>query len=306
MGKYNRFPNKREHGQVLVIVALMIVGLIGLAALLIDGGMMQVTRREIQAVADASALAGGNFVPGQPAAALSSARDYVINNGLEDANIVSITTPFEGDSTKIEVILEEHASFTFGRIFDPSGSMISARAVAMRNPKWAGEALPFINLDDNYDEDPHIELWEKVAPGDKEKIIASDFELHNQDICSLTYFTVDFTDGIEITEGKVAPQKQEVDCVYQQNITIYLFSLRSDVIESGQVKLADGTYRSLENLKNKDVIALDQLVLLECRWDTNGFPESLELTVLDVYDVGASEYPENYYNPDGGTSTLVE
>ena len=244
MEKGLKLIKNHERGQVLVIVALMIVGLIGLAALLLDGGMMQVTRREIQSVADASALAGGNLVPNQPDAAREIARDYVISNGLEDSNIVSIITPYEGDATKIEVILEQPASFTFGRIFTSSGSMISARAVAMRNPKWAGEALPFINLDDNYDEDPHIDLWEMVAPGDKEKIIADDFEVFNQDICELTYFTVDFMDGIIHSPSEYILSKAEVAVVpgsafEAEGFLRLSYATSMEEIEEGMIRLKE-------------------------------------------------------------------
>lgn len=304
MKKSLNFLNNYEDGQILVLVGLMLFALVGFAALLTDGGMMQLNKRQLQAAADAAALAGANFLPFRPDAAIVTAGDYVLENDLLASNIKAINTPYGGDVKKIEVVLEQPASFTFGRIFNPSETMITARAVAMRYPGWAGEALPFINLDDNYGVDKKIEL-----PGDKEKIIYTDFEIHNEDICELIYFTVDYSDGVEITQEKVDPQKQEVDCVYEQGYPIFLVSLRSTVIKSGEVKLdnGDGTfsYRSLENLKN-NVIALDQLVLLYCHWDTNGFPESLSLTVLDVYDIGEGEFPEDYYNPVGGLSNLVE
>ncbi|HAF49224.1 MAG TPA: hypothetical protein DCL08_08325 [Anaerolineaceae bacterium] len=306
MNKFFKFYKKHEDGQILVLVALMLVGLIGFAGLLTDGGMMQLSKRELQAAADAAALAGANFLPYQPTKAVETARNYVLENDLLESNIKSITTPYDGDNRKIEVVLEKQASITFGRIFNPSETKITARAVAMRYPKWAGEALPFLNLDDNYDDDPNIELWEKVSPGDFESIWKDDYDTYNQDDCSMVYFTVDYMDGVQITKGTVADKKQEVECVFGQEVNpVYVISLRSGVIESGQVKMKDGTIVSLDKLKNKDIINEDQLVLLECDWFFYE-KKTLKLRVSNVYDIINDELPENYYNPDGGTSNLIE
>jgi hypothetical protein len=296
-----KYFKKNERGQVLIFVALMMVGLIGFGALLTDGALMQVTRRELQAAADAAALAGAMELPNDPTDVVNN---FVTGNGFPDATVT--INPYEGDNMKIEVVLEQQQSFTFGRIFDPDGSTISARAVAMRNPKWAGEALPFLNLDDDYNDDPTIELWEKVSPGDFESLWKDDFDIHNEDDCSTVYFTVDYMDGVQITKGTVADKKQEVECVFAQAINpVYVLSLRSNIINSGQVKLKDGTIRSLDKLKNKDIINEDQIVLLECDWYFYE-KKTLKLRVSDVYNISAGEFPENYYNPDGGTSTLVE
>ncbi|MDY6845821.1 MAG: pilus assembly protein TadG-related protein [Chloroflexota bacterium] len=305
MNKGFKFFKKLEDGQVLVLVALMLFGLIGFAALLTDGAMMQLSKRELQAAADAAALAGASYLPGDPTKAETTARGYVTGNGFEETNIKEINTPYENDK-KIEVVLEQPAMFTFGRIFNPSDSTISARAVAMRYPKWAGEALPFINLDDNYDDDPEIELWEKVSPGDFESIWKDDFDIFNEDDCSLTYFTVDYMDGVQITKGEVADKKQEVECVFGQGHNpVFVISLRTEVIESGEVKLKDGSIRPLDKMKNKDIINEDQLVLLECDWYFYE-KKTLRLHVNNVYDFVNGEFPENYYNPDGGMSNLVE
>ena len=52
------FSNKKESGQVIVILAVGLVVLLGLVALAIDGGMVFSERRHAQNAADAAALAG--------------------------------------------------------------------------------------------------------------------------------------------------------------------------------------------------------------------------------------------------------
>src|ERR1700683_2996474 len=51
-----------ESGAVIVLVAVMIVGLIGLAALAIDAGNLALAQRRLQAVTDLSALAGAEVI----------------------------------------------------------------------------------------------------------------------------------------------------------------------------------------------------------------------------------------------------
>ena len=55
-----RSKKTREKGQVMVLLVLAVVGLMGFAALAIDGGMAYSDRRHAQNVADASSLAGGS------------------------------------------------------------------------------------------------------------------------------------------------------------------------------------------------------------------------------------------------------
>jgi len=71
--------------------------------------------------------------------------------------------------------------------------------------------------------------------------------------------------------------------------------------------MADGTRRSLDALKNDDVIDLSQLVLLECLFTNYDLQaKKLYLTVLNVYDIANNEFPPDYVNPEGGSVTLVE
>jgi len=66
---------KQESGQVLVILALVLVGLLGFAALVIDGGTIFADRRFDQSAADASAVAGA-------VAAAQEIEDQHITNGV--------------------------------------------------------------------------------------------------------------------------------------------------------------------------------------------------------------------------------
>jgi Flp pilus assembly protein TadG len=49
---------RREHGQTIILVAVAMVGLLGMVALAIDVVTLYVARSEMQRAADAAALAG--------------------------------------------------------------------------------------------------------------------------------------------------------------------------------------------------------------------------------------------------------
>lgn len=51
---------RRQSGQAIAIIALMITILVGMAAIAIDGARAYATRRDLQAAADAAALAAAD------------------------------------------------------------------------------------------------------------------------------------------------------------------------------------------------------------------------------------------------------
>jgi Flp pilus assembly protein TadG len=79
-----------EKGQALVIIVIAIVALIGMLALIIDGGMAYANRRSAQNAADAGALAGatelckGNGIT----AATNQALDYAVNKNKATSALI--------------------------------------------------------------------------------------------------------------------------------------------------------------------------------------------------------------------------
>jgi len=78
--------NHREHGQSLVIFAILTIVFVALAGLVIDGGFSLAKRREAQNAADAGALAGAEVLcrGGTEADAQAQALDYAGRNGAVD------------------------------------------------------------------------------------------------------------------------------------------------------------------------------------------------------------------------------
>ncbi len=71
-------PKRRESGQILILLTLVLVGLLGFTALAVDGSMIFSDRRYDQSAADDAALAGAQ------AAALSLRNSYTQNSNTGD------------------------------------------------------------------------------------------------------------------------------------------------------------------------------------------------------------------------------
>lgn len=304
---------KRRKGQAAVLLVLLMTVLAGAATLAIDVGMMYSVRQQMQNIAEAAALAGAVDLP-SGANARATALYYAGRNGIkashngveESGDMITVTTALGGDPNTIEVICQRVVEHSFAKVLGFAESKVVGRAVALK-AQWAGEALPFINLDDDYEADQEIVAWEKVDPGDYESI--NNYEIVNRTQPDKLYFNIDYLNGIVLKKGTVATIKQEVGYVYSSHRPdkpVYVLSLASEVIRSGVVRLANGTTRSLSKLKNDDVVDPSQLALLKCifhDYDYSG--KTLFLTVLDSYDIAHGEFPDDYEGPGGQSTRLV-
>ena len=299
-GMINKFSLliKEESGQALVLFAAMLVGLLGFTALVTDVGYMYHQKSYLQTAADSAALAGALVAPKS-----TDPQVETVVKDLADPNLRGEVTfnLIKTDRAKgtVEVEIKQEVPKFFSKIITSDNYSLTARAKAKFSSKWDGEALPFINLDDNYHKGATIEAWEKVAPGDFESIWKDDFEIviPNGDVTK-TYFKVFYQDGVTVTKGVVATIKQEVQDVVNQNKSLYLISLSNKVIDENKYF----------NIKNKDVIPYNDLVLLKVRVDEYDYnAKKLILTVEETYDIVNNIFPEDYFNADTRISSrLIE
>jgi uncharacterized membrane protein len=123
-----------ESGQVIVMVAITMVGLVAVVGLVSDGGLVFAQRRDLQNVADAAALAGamqldesayrasGSVVLDEQAA-YRAAVGY-----LEDEGGVTYSVVVR--PAGVEVAVSREASTGFLRVVGIDGVEISAKATA--------------------------------------------------------------------------------------------------------------------------------------------------------------------------------
>src|SRR5687767_7757334 len=89
--------NGSRRGAILIVVAMSMLGLMGVLVLCIDGGTLQHQKRMAQTAADAGALAGAvEILRNRPDSAVASAKSESARNGFPDrvgGNVVTVTYP---------------------------------------------------------------------------------------------------------------------------------------------------------------------------------------------------------------------
>jgi Flp pilus assembly protein TadG len=85
-----------ESGQALVFIALILTGLVAMAALVVDVGSWYHADRKLQTAADAAALAGAQHLPTEQGTAVTVARDYAQRN-YSGIPTPTITFPSPGE-----------------------------------------------------------------------------------------------------------------------------------------------------------------------------------------------------------------
>jgi Flp pilus assembly protein TadG len=106
-----RFRLRKESGAVVPLTAVMLLGLLAVAALVVDGGVLFAERRDLQGLADGAARSGAMAVDEEllretgavrldPAAARTAAGRYLVAGGFQgevqiDADALSVTVDLE-------------------------------------------------------------------------------------------------------------------------------------------------------------------------------------------------------------------
>lgn len=135
---------KDNRGQSLVITVVAMTVLLGMAALAIDVGSWYKQKRDLQATADAAALAGAQALPDSTADAQALAIQYAAENGgtLGASGITFSSGGITADDT-INVSLSRPAPGFFSKVFGIDAVTVGARASARSgNPSSAMYVAP--------------------------------------------------------------------------------------------------------------------------------------------------------------------
>ncbi|MBK8784047.1 MAG: hypothetical protein IPO22_20160 [Anaerolineales bacterium] len=141
-----RLNSVSEKGQAIILVVFSIIGLIGMAALAIDGGNAYVDSRRAETAASAAALSAATArIEGRNwrAAALLTAKDNGYNNdGI--SNTVELNTPpmtgdYSGNPEFIEVIITSHLKTYFGPVIGVPEITSVSRVISQSKPAEIGE-----------------------------------------------------------------------------------------------------------------------------------------------------------------------
>jgi hypothetical protein len=115
-----------EAGQALVFVAVIITGLVGMAALVVDVGSWFHAQRKLQTAADAAALAGAQHLPTQQATAKTVALDYAQRN-YSGIPAPAVSFP---DAATIDVAAKADTPGIFAPVLNAAFKIVTVHAKA--------------------------------------------------------------------------------------------------------------------------------------------------------------------------------
>ncbi len=126
-----RMRAEGERGVTLPLLAFLMVALCGMVAMAVDVGRLALTRRQVQNAADAGALAGVAWLPGDKATAQTKAVDWATRNGISAAEVQSVVfTKTEQNDDTITVNVRRNVPYSFAKVLGLSGKDITAAASA--------------------------------------------------------------------------------------------------------------------------------------------------------------------------------
>ena len=143
-----RFRWRGESGQGLVVGTLVMVMILGFAAMTVDVGLFLHEKRELQNAADAAALAGVQELPFSAADAEFIAQEWAENNGIgaDELEAIEISTTHVANDT-ITVRVKRDVPFIFARVLGLSGDTMRADATArIGSPSWGSNVMPWALL----------------------------------------------------------------------------------------------------------------------------------------------------------------
>ena len=141
---------REESGQGLVVATLVMVMILGFAAMAVDVGLLLHERRDLQKSADAAALAGAQELPHSPADAEQKAAEWAEKNGIDDDELeaIEITSTY-ADNDTITVEVKRDVPFIFARVLGLSSDTMRADASArVGSPAQMAGLVPFGVLDE--------------------------------------------------------------------------------------------------------------------------------------------------------------
>jgi len=122
--KIKWIKEKKEAGQMIPLIVIMLFVIIGMVALILDGGTIMSNRRSAQAAADAGALAGAQRICAGKSDAATVAEDYA--TGKNDATSAVVTV----SGQQVAVTATVQRSSFFARIFGEDNLTAIADATA--------------------------------------------------------------------------------------------------------------------------------------------------------------------------------
>ncbi|MDD2426717.1 MAG: pilus assembly protein TadG-related protein [Eubacteriales bacterium] len=293
MQRFNRHFSLRrlgreEDGQAMVLFALLLVVLLGFAALVVDVGLMTASKSKLQKAADAAALAAaleapplfrdGGFSGDEITIEniiINRGEEYAEKNGVPKANTeVDWRIVQDPETSKyqneVQVDVHEQVNHLFARVLGFDSTKIEATATAVRYATRDGSVIPIININNQPDENGKIEIRDKSSdtPSDREWIDIA-YYMKEQGVTRIEDLVIDPRENLEIEKGGTQVWMDYVETLLQYPGPHFVFSIRFDIIAALPSGSGIGIYKNgvtpstgllkkndnYEDLKQSDVIA---------------------------------------------------
>jgi hypothetical protein len=189
-------PVCSDQGAITILVAVLIVAMLGLAAIVVDAGAIYSQRRQLQTAADAAALAGVQALPGSTTEAQTVAEQYAVENS-PDAE--QLDFEFPDDYTIVATVTDSDFGLFFARFMGMDSTLVAKRAVAkVGSPTTYGSGLmPFGIIANGTTEAPYGYDPGGIIPLVVDNGAQSQGNWHYVDL-------TDYTDGANSTKEVIA------------------------------------------------------------------------------------------------------
>ncbi len=129
-----------ERGQVLVMVAGLLIVLLGMAALAVDLGGYATQRRDLQNAADSAALAASQDLP-DATAARAAANAWAVKNDVDTSRMRVEIIPQSASepNPKVRVTIEDTHDFSFAKAIGIRSGEIQVVAAAVKTSASGGD-----------------------------------------------------------------------------------------------------------------------------------------------------------------------
>jgi len=152
-------------GQSTIMLAILLPSLVGAMALGIDISVFYFNWAKLQRAADACALAGAAYLPGNTTLATSTANDFASRNSIADSEMVS--TVIAPDQKSITVQYSRIVPYYFARVLGLSSGQVAARATAAIQIAGGARGIVPVGVQYNttYSYGQQLTLLQGVGPG---------------------------------------------------------------------------------------------------------------------------------------------
>ena len=158
----------REHGQTIVVFVIFVTVLMCFVAVVIDGGMYYVERRDMQGTADAAALAAVRELPTSSSQATARATEYVSSRNSESEGRLA-RIEFSDRNRRVRVWVDKPGTQSFGKLLGMDRPTIGANATArvqMMGPRPG--MLPMAFMRDRFTIGKNEEIkWDDPGAGNR-------------------------------------------------------------------------------------------------------------------------------------------